>query len=38
MNELLGPIQLVLNDGTEFGNTVAKGLGEIVWEIKALNY
>jgi len=38
MNELLGPIQLVLNYGTEFGNAVAKEHGAIAWEIKALNY
>jgi hypothetical protein len=38
MKQKFGPIQLVLNDVTGFGNAVAEELGAIDWEIKAVNY
>ena len=38
MKQKFGPIQLVLNDVTGFGNAVAEDLGAIDWEIKAVNY
>jgi hypothetical protein len=38
MKQKFGPIQLILNDVTGFGNAVAEDLGAIDWEIKAVNY
>jgi hypothetical protein len=38
MKQKFGPIQLVLDDVTGFGNAVAEDLGAIDWEIKAVNY